>query len=87
MFRFVITPDLEKQLNKLCSKDKTLAIAVRKKIAQIVSCNEAEFKHFKNLRGDLSDYKRVHVGSFVLFFKLQGDVIFFDRLEHHDKAY
>ncbi|RCV63653.1 hypothetical protein C5S53_13005 [Methanophagales archaeon] len=35
----------------------------------------------------MSDYKRVHIGNFVLFFKIEKEVLIFDRLVHHDKAY
>ena len=87
VYKFIITPDLRSQLDKLGHKDKALAVAVGKKITQIISCDESEINHFKNLRGDLSDHKRVHVGSFVLFFRIEGDVIIFDRFEHHDNAY
>jgi mRNA-degrading endonuclease RelE of RelBE toxin-antitoxin system len=44
-------------------------------------------KNFKNLRRGMSDYKRVHIGKFVLFFKVEKDVIIFDRFVHHDEAY
>jgi len=86
-FKFIITPDLRNVLNKLAHKDKALAIAVRKKIAQIISRDMVFINHFKNLRGNLSNYKRVHVGSFVLLFKIEDNTIIFDKLRHHDEAY
>lgn len=86
-FKFTISPELERTLDKLAHKDKTLAIAVRKKIQQIISCDETAIHHFKNLRSGMSNYKRVHIGNFVLFFKVEKDVLIFDRLVHHDKAY
>ena len=86
-FNFILTPVLAKQLDKLSCKDKILAIAVRKKIAQIISLDEIAIQHFKNLRHDLSDYKRVHVGSFVLMFKIENNIIIFDKFRHHDEAY
>ncbi len=85
--KFTISPELERLLDKLAHKDKPLALAVRKKIQQIISCDETTIHHFKNLRGGMSDYKRVHIGSFVLFFKLEKDVLVFDRFVHHGKAY
>ena len=63
-FNFIISPELERRLDKLAHEDKTLALAVRKKIQQIISCDETTIYHFKNLRGDMSDYKRVQLGSF-----------------------
>ena len=86
-FKFIITPTLEKVLNKLAHKDRTFALAIRKKMIQIINSNMVFINHFKNLRGDLSEYKRVHVGSFVLMFKVEKDTIIFDRFRHHDEAY
>lgn len=86
-FKFELAPKVRQRLDKLAKKDRALAIAVRKKIDQIISCDETSILHFKNLRHDMSEYKRVKVGSFILFFKLEGDTIAFDRLVHHDEAY
>ena len=86
-FNFIITPILRKQIDKLAMKDKVLAIAVNKKIKQIINGDIIFLDHFKNLRGDLSNYKRVHVGSFVIIFKIEKDIIIFDKFRHHDKAY
>jgi mRNA-degrading endonuclease RelE of RelBE toxin-antitoxin system len=86
--KFTISPELERRLDKLAHKDKPLALAVRKKIQQIISCDKTTIiHHFKNLRGGMSNYKRVHIGSFVLFFKLEKDALVFDRFVHHGKAY
>jgi len=86
-FGFIITASLTKQVGKLAHKDKVLAIAVRKKITQIINSNAIFVNHFKNLGGNLKGYKRVHVGSFVLMFKIEGNMLIFDRFRHHDKAY
>jgi len=56
-------------------------------IQQIISCDETTIHNFINLRGGMSDYKRVHIGSFVLFFKHGKNVSVFDRFVHHGKAY
>ena len=84
---FDVSPTLQKTLNKLGRKDRTLAIAVRKKIDQIINCDETTINHFKNLRHDLSYLKRVQIGSFVLTFRLKGDIIIFDDFDHHDRIY
>lgn len=86
-FKFIITPSLGKALNKLAYNDRALAVAVRNKMVQIINSDEEFIWHFKNLRGNLSSYKRVHVGSFVLIFKVEGNTIIFDRFRHHDEAY
>ncbi len=74
-------------LGKLKKKDSVLFRRVQKKIKQIASLPPAEIEHFKNLRYDSSEYKRVQVGSFVLFFRIEGNKIIFERFRHHDDAY
>ena len=74
-------------LDKLRKKDFTLFRTVQKKICQIASLDITAIQHFKNLRGNLKNYKRVHIGSFVLIFKLEGDTIIFAKFCHHDDAY
>lgn len=81
------TTNIDKVLDRLEKKDPVLFSAVCKKIAQIAALDENEIRHFKNLRHSLSGCKRVHVSSFVLMFKLEGDTIIFDRFLHHDDAY
>ena len=78
---------LKKILKKLKKKDFALFEAVRKKINQIAKLDREAIGHFKNLRAPLDEYKRVHVGSFVLTFKLEGDIIVFGKIKHHDEAY
>lgn len=86
-FRIVTSNELDKILAVLERKDRATYIAVQKKMAQIASLDSVEIEHFKNLRGSMSDFQRVHVGSFVLFFRVQGDAVIFDRFRHHDDAY
>ena len=86
-FKFKISPGLRRVLDKLARRDRNLAVAVEKKIRYIITCDSITINHFKNLRSSMSRYKRVHVGSFVLFFEVKEDIIIFDRLVHHDDAY
>jgi mRNA-degrading endonuclease RelE of RelBE toxin-antitoxin system len=86
-FRFVVSDDLKKVFDKIGRKDKVLAINISKKIKQIISSDHSFVEHLKNLKGGLKNYKRVHIGSFVLMFKIENDVIIFDKFEHHDSAY
>lgn len=78
---------ITKILRKLKKRDVVLFISVQKKISQIGSSNEISIKHFKNLRHDSSEYKRVHIRSFVLTFTITKDKIIFETLKHHDDAY
>lgn len=86
-FGFDISDELRETLSKLARKDRARAIAVRKKMRQIARSNETDIEHFKNLMGDMSHLKRVHVGSFVLTFRLKGNTIIFEDFDHHDKIY
>ncbi len=78
---------IQKTLRKLKKKDIHLFGAVQKKINRIANLDIISINHFKNLRGNLKDYKRVHIGSFVLIFKVEKNILIFDRFKHHDKAY
>jgi len=86
-FKSEISKELKRVIDKIESKDKNLAVAVNKKIKQIISFDIITINHFKNLKGNISDYKRVQIGSFVLIFQVKGDTIIFKRFVHHDKAY
>jgi len=78
---------IEKILGKLHRKDSAFFKAVQKKISQIGLCDEVSIQHFKNLRHDTSEFKRVHIGSYVLAFRIKGNTVVFERFTHHDDAY
>ncbi len=89
-FSYQLSDGLKLALKKLSRRDPPLAAAVNKKIKQIKDQNdETTIDHFKNLRHGLSEYKRVHIGNFVLFFHVnkRDRFILFERLSHHDDAY
>ena len=86
-YRIIISDNLRKTLAILKRKDTTMFQMVEKKIMQIASLDSVSIQHFKNLRSPLSDYKRVHLGSYVLLFHVQANNIIFDAIEHHDKIY
>ena len=87
MYSYNYSEKLQKILNKLLKKDKELYIQVLKKIEEIINCDSIE--HYKNLKYDLKDLKRVHIGHFVLVFKLNKNInlISFEDFEHHDNIY
>jgi len=87
MYNYEIKPSLKDTLTKLLKKDKSLYEQVMKKINEII--NSSDVEHYKNLRYDMKDSKRVHVGHFVLVFQYDKatDTINFDDFEHHDKIY
>lgn len=87
MYDYEIIPHLQKILNKLSKKDKSNYDRVMDKIEEII--NSTNVEHYKNLKHDLKDFKRVHVGHFVLIFKFEKSIntIKFTDFDHHDFIY
>lgn len=85
MHKFCVEEGLSKVLSKVYKKDRRIYEQLMSKIDEIVNCSDLD--HYKNLRAPLQAYKRVHIGVFVLLFRLEDDTIIFSRLEHHDTAY
>ena len=87
MYKFDVSENLEKILNKLSKKDKDLYNQILKKIDEVINSKDVE--HYKNLRYNMKDSKRVHIGHFVLIFqyKKEEDIILFDDFDHHDNIY
>jgi len=79
--------NIKKIMQKLRSKNPVLFIALQKKIAQLGMMDIIAIAHIKNLKGDMSHLKGVHVGSFVLTFSVKGDTLVFKDFTHHDEAY
>lgn len=87
MREFEIKPGLNKKLVKLSKKDKNSYEAVMEKIEEVL--NSASVEHYKNLRYDMKDSKRVHIGHFVLVFSYDKakDFVSFEDYDHHDNIY
>ena len=87
MYNFQISNTLKTIMGKLSRKDKPLYEQLLKKINEIV--NSYDVEHYKNLRYNMGDSKRVHIGHFVLIFRLDKakNEIIFDDFEHHDDVY
>ena len=87
MYRYKIQPNLKKILKKLFRKDNLTRERILSKIHEIISSENVE--HYKNLRHDLKDFKRVQIGEKVLVFKFDksNNLISFEDFDHHDKIY
>ena len=87
MRKFKISEKLEQIFIKTLRKDKALYEQIKKKINEIINSEDVE--HYKNLRHDMKNSKRVHIGHFVLIFRFDktNNIIFFDDFDHHDKVY
>jgi len=90
VFAFERSNELKETLEKISKKHKPLYEATLKKMEEIISRDNQTIDYYKNLRNDLSNYKRVHVlKHYVLFFKVykEKNLIYFQKLRHHDEAY
>jgi len=84
---FIISEHLQEILKKVFRKNRILYEQIMNKIDEIVNCEDVE--HYKNLKHNMKDSKRVHIGHFVLVFqydKFQDSIQFMD-FDHHDKIY
>lgn len=90
MFSFDLSEELKFKISKLCRKDPKKVEIINKKIKEIINCDNVSINHYKNLRYDMKEFKRVHIdSSFVLTFKLdiRNNFILFADFDHHDKIY
>ncbi len=90
MFDFGLSDELKVKISKLIKKDKKKVEIINKKIKEIVGSDEVSIQHYKNLRYDMKEFKRVHIDKhFVLTFKvdLVGKFILFVDFDHHDNIY
>ena len=51
--------------------------------------NSRDIEHYKNLRYDMKDSKRVHIGHFVLVFSFDKfkNLVSFEDYDHHNNIY
>ena len=87
MREFEIKPWLDKILIRLAKRDKPTYESVLKKIDEILKSTDV--LHYKNLRYNMKDSKRVHIGHFVLVFSYDEttDFVSFEDFDHHDEIY
>tara|TARA_B100000315_G_C14276058_1_gene450891 strand:- start:289 stop:552 length:264 start_codon:yes stop_codon:yes gene_type:complete len=78
--------EIVKKFKKLKKKDPEQYSIVRKKIDQILLFPNHSYKllHFS-----MKGIKRVHIGHFVLIFRIDHDkkIISFEDYDHHDRIY
>ncbi len=90
MFEFDLTDELKIKLIKISKKDKKKSEIINKKIKEVINSDSISVEHYKNLRYDLKEYKRVHIDKhFVLTFKVNipNNFILFVDFDHHDNIY
>jgi len=86
-YHVIVSNKLKKTLTLLKRRDTTMFRTLEKKIMQIATSDSLSIQHFKNLRSPLNDFRRVHLGSYVLLFRIEGDTIIFEAFKHHDLTY
>ena len=78
--------EITKKLAKLKKKDSTHFSIVIKKIDWILANPE---HRYKDLHYSMKGVSRVHIGHFVLTFKIDNlnKIIYFEDYNHHDNIY
>ncbi len=69
MYEYLISDRLHKKLRKISKKDMIFYENILKKIEEIINSDQIE--HYKNLKYNMKESKRVHIGHFVLIFQYE----------------
>ncbi len=85
MYNLEVREAVDRIFRKLFKKDKVSFEYINKKILEI---RENPY-HFKPLKKPLQNFRRIHIGSFVLFYSINEatKTIIIERYKHHDAAY
>ncbi|MEK6876677.1 MAG: hypothetical protein AABX63_04645 [Nanoarchaeota archaeon] len=86
MYKDLYSEEITKKLAKLRKKDPVEYSQVRKKMDLIL---EDPNHSYKFLTYDMKGLNRVHLGHFVLVFKIdhQNKTVSFEDYDHHDNIY
>lgn len=90
MFKISMSEQFRKSLEKITKKDPKLAIAINRKIKEIISRDSDSIHYYKNLTKEMKAFKRVHIReSFVMLFEvdIEKAIIFFSKIGHRDNIY
>ena len=83
VYQIEFSVQFERSMKKLKKKDKVLFEQIQKKLIDLVQNPD----HYKPLKNILAGYRRIHFGSFVLIYKIGGDIVRIISLDHHDQSY
>ena len=87
MYNLEIMPTADKIFKKLAKKNKKQLMMIHKKIQEVRSKPNHEYKH---LRPPLQNFSRVHINSnFVLIFNINHteEIVTIYYFDHHDEVY
>ncbi len=84
-YMVIADPSLQKRLRKLFKKDRNTYEHLKKKLRYLGHNPEIG----KPLRNVLKNRRRIHIGPFVLVYKIDSSskVITLLEFDHHDRAY
>ena len=85
MYNLEIIENVERIFRKLAKKDRVSFEYINKKVAEI---RENPY-HFKPLRAPMQNFRRVHIGNFVLIYSIdeKRKTIIIEKYEHHEIVY
>jgi len=81
--RFIFSLEFKKILEKMTKKDKSGLKKIESQVYKIIS-NPLIGKPLRNV---MKNYRRVHIESFVLVYKIENEEITFMDYDHHDRIY
>ena len=70
MFDFDLSDELKIKIRKLTKRDNVKVEIINKKIKEIINCDGNSIQHYKNLRYNLKEYKRVHIDKHFVFLQI-----------------
>ena len=85
MYNLEIRESVDTIFKKLAKKDKISFEYINKKIQEI----QENPHHFKPLKKPLQNFRRVHIGNFVLVYSINETTktVIIERYKHHDEVY
>ena len=85
MYNLEIRESVDIIFKKLFKKDKISFEYITKKISEI----RENPCHFKPLKKPLQNYRRVHIGNFVLIYSINENTktVIIEKYKHHDEVY
>ena len=86
MYSLRISPEMDSIFSKLVKKNRKQYEVIMKKVQEIIENPQ----HYKNLRGPLQLFKRVHIDKhFFLLYSVDEDnkTITLEYFDHHDNVY
>jgi mRNA-degrading endonuclease RelE of RelBE toxin-antitoxin system len=82
-YRLEVSKEAKFVFKRISRKDKPLLERIEYQLAKILEHPELG----KPLRYGMKNQRRVHIGSFVLSYEIENDIIRVLDFDHHDRVY